>query len=540
MRQLLISFSLLFALSIVSCSDSGTGTSPDPDNGNGGETVNSTYEVNISVAPSDAGTISPSADDTYDEGEEIELQADANEGYLFSSWTGDIESSENPLSLTIDQDYSLTANFEVKSYELIVNTSGEGTVSEQIVQEKSKDYEHGTVVELTANPSEGWKFIEWQGDITSTDNPSQITIDNPREVTAIFEKKSYELTLNVTGEGSITKDPDQSEYEHGNTVELTATPAEGWEFVEWQGDMTGTDNPAQIIFNSAQNITAFFEESRTKLEGIISTNTTLTSSESPYQLTGKVQVAYGTTLKIEQGVRIYGDEKANNDQNTIEIFGDLLIEGTSNSQVSLENVTISPGYNTPDELFNIEIHYLNMIGGELYSPSGNAIYGSITLKNSFLYRVNRMGFSDTYMYIWYPVEDCYIENNVFYNTGRIDTGHSSANVYIRNNFFFRDQGLSNETGYAVENWLSGGSDSKTILKNNTFASTEGIAVSLPSGYDGASLDATENYWSSTSEEDIQNMIFDKNDDLSVAEIIPYDPYLESPSNDTPSLPDSLK
>ena len=37
-------------------------------------------------------------------------------------------------------------------------------------------YEMGTLVNLTATPDSGWKFVRWEGDVNSTDNPLSISI----------------------------------------------------------------------------------------------------------------------------------------------------------------------------------------------------------------------------------------------------------------------------------------------------------------------------------------------------------------------------
>lgn len=253
MKNLLLVSLVLTSLVFTSCGGGGGDKSPT----GGGEI--STYNVKVSVTPSGAGTISPSADKDYEDGYSLTLQADAQDEYRFTGWSGDLEGADNPLSLTVDKDYALTANFEKKNYELSVNTEGEGTVAEQVVQKKGKGYEHGTLVELTATPAEGYRFVEWKGALTSSDNPAQVTVDSPKEITAVFEKKSYPLTVTAGEGGTVVKDPEQDTYEHGATVKLTAMPAEGWQFTGWQGALTSTENPAQLTINSSMEVTAVFE-----------------------------------------------------------------------------------------------------------------------------------------------------------------------------------------------------------------------------------------------------------------------------------------
>ncbi len=69
------------------------------------------YSLSASASPSEGGTVDPSSGD-FEEGSEVTVEATASEGWTFANWTGDQESSENPLTFTIDGDTEITANFE--------------------------------------------------------------------------------------------------------------------------------------------------------------------------------------------------------------------------------------------------------------------------------------------------------------------------------------------------------------------------------------------------------------------------------------------
>ena len=70
----------------------------------------------------------------------------------------------------------------------------------------------------------------------------------------------YTLTTSVTPSTAGTITPASGQHIEGTIVELTAIPNVKWEFKEWAGDLTGTDNPKEIIWDNSKTITAIFEE----------------------------------------------------------------------------------------------------------------------------------------------------------------------------------------------------------------------------------------------------------------------------------------
>jgi hypothetical protein len=148
---------------------------------------------------------------------------------------------------------SIVANFVQNAYELSATTVGNGTVAPA-----SGTYLSGTSVVVTATPAAGWRFDHWSGDVSGTTNPVTVVMSVNRVFVAHFVQLSYTLSATVTGGGTVS--PASGTYLSGTSVVITATPAAGWHFDSWSGDVSGTTNPVTVTMSANRNINAIFTE----------------------------------------------------------------------------------------------------------------------------------------------------------------------------------------------------------------------------------------------------------------------------------------
>jgi uncharacterized repeat protein (TIGR02543 family) len=202
------------------------------------------------------GSIAKDPDQTdYQFGEIVGLTALPDPGWSFSGWSGDASGILNPLTISILDDTSITANFTPDEYLLSVTTIGSGTV---LFDPLKATYHYGDEVTLTPLAIPGWSFSEWDGDASGSDNPLIITITGNTSITATFTQDYYTLTVTPIGAGSVTVDPLLDVYSFGTNVTLTATADPSWNFVRWGGDSGGSINPMVVTISYNTNITALF------------------------------------------------------------------------------------------------------------------------------------------------------------------------------------------------------------------------------------------------------------------------------------------
>jgi uncharacterized repeat protein (TIGR02543 family) len=87
---------------------------------------------------------------------------------------------------------------------------------------------------------------------------------------------NFSLTTNISpsGGGSVTRSPNATTYASGTVVTLTATPAAGYNFTGWSGDVTGTSTSITVTMTANRTVTANFTNST-------GTTYTLTTTANP-------------------------------------------------------------------------------------------------------------------------------------------------------------------------------------------------------------------------------------------------------------------
>ncbi len=216
------------------------------------------YHLTTSVEPPEAGSVTKSAAEA-EEGEAITITANANEHWVFQEWSGDYTGAQNPAEITMNQDMSITALFAKQDYPLTVETEGDGIVHQEVIQSKTTDYPHGTIVRLTAEPHEGWQFSGWSGAVENDNEVIEVEIEEPMTLTATFSIIEYPVTVEIEGDGAVhlwdyrleaghtVSNGETIYFTHGTHVELTAEPSEGWQFTGWSGDEESQNLTISVI-----------------------------------------------------------------------------------------------------------------------------------------------------------------------------------------------------------------------------------------------------------------------------------------------------
>ncbi len=124
-----------------------------------------------------------------------------------------------------------------------------------------------TNVTLEITPDTGYVFDGWSGDISGTDNPYTFLMDEDKNIDvniSIDDTPKHELivsfnnaTITANGIELITNQPQL--FNEDSSVELNVIPNQGYVFEGWDGDLTGTDNPATIIMDGDKSIIANIE-----------------------------------------------------------------------------------------------------------------------------------------------------------------------------------------------------------------------------------------------------------------------------------------
>ena len=305
---MLITLTTVISIFITSCAE---------EEENKSNTTPSVYKV--SVISGEGGTAKTSETELIP-GWEVTITATPEETYRFVNWTvgGKEVSKENPYTIAINQNTQFKANFEKDNYTLKV-TAGEGGV---VKASQEGIVLNGTKVTLTATPNEGYSFVNWtvNGEEVSKENPYTVTVTGDIEYVANFI--SYKVTV-VSGEGG-TATANKTQAGHNEQVTLTATPNDGYSFVNWtvNGEEVSKENPYTVTVTGDIEYVANF----------ISYKVTVIAGEGGTATANKTQVGHNGQVTLTATPNdgysfvnwtVNGEEVSKENPYTVTVTGDI-------------------------------------------------------------------------------------------------------------------------------------------------------------------------------------------------------------------------
>ncbi len=224
--------------------------------------VNSNIDGTGIAAFIETGTSTDVTSGRYEAGSTVTLvavpdNADVGStGYLFTGWYIDEEFISSDETYTIEElnsSVTYTARFEegwrvtyscnyIMGYVNAFNADG----TESIGGTNNVLVKKGTTIQVKATPNNNqYQFTNWTdgigGTAVSTDNPYVVEVNNDMQLYANFEPRHYVLTVSanddsfgtVTAESGTFGPASEVKVGIGMTATITATPTNGYKFVNW-------------------------------------------------------------------------------------------------------------------------------------------------------------------------------------------------------------------------------------------------------------------------------------------------------------------
>jgi len=160
----------------------------------------------LTIQSSSGGTTSPTPGSyTYDYYSSVSVTANPDINYELSNWSGDASGTSNPITILMDRDKTIKANFRRKP-KLTIQAGTHGTTNPS---PGVYYYATGTVVQVTAVPDTYCVFIMWSESASGSANPVSLTMDSDKSLYAHFH---YIYAPIATGRKVLNRTFSQAEY----------------------------------------------------------------------------------------------------------------------------------------------------------------------------------------------------------------------------------------------------------------------------------------------------------------------------------------
>ncbi|MBQ7210231.1 MAG: InlB B-repeat-containing protein, partial [Paludibacteraceae bacterium] len=220
----------------------------------GGATYNAIFAAetfHVEVVSSDLAKGTTKGTGDYENGQQVEIEAVANDGYVFTQWADGSKDAKR--TVTVDGDVTYTAYFDYMQYDITAVAQDPAMGSVQ----GGGTYSYLDEVKLTAQAAEGYHFVEWSDGSAETERTIVVAVGGGT-YTAIFAPNKYAITVDVdpasAGRGTVEG---TGEYDFNSPVEIRAIAATGYHFVEWNDGNNDATRTVTVPLGGATYVATF-------------------------------------------------------------------------------------------------------------------------------------------------------------------------------------------------------------------------------------------------------------------------------------------
>ncbi|MEJ2628478.1 MAG: hypothetical protein P8078_07975, partial [bacterium] len=224
----------------------------------------SQYPLHIAIIPPQAGEVEVKT--LPDSSHLVELSALPAKNYGFDYWSGDCSDTNNVVHIIMDGPKYITAHF-IRLREIMVTTNPVGlnfradgetfTAPDTFLWRGGSS--HTIEIDSLIQPQADTRYIFSQWSTGKNRSFNYTVPEYDEEITGEFRSEfKIHTTTHPQDAGSVVLTPSQEWYAQGSQVEFEAFPQEWYVFMQWEGDLSGEENPLTVTIDSSLTVQAVF------------------------------------------------------------------------------------------------------------------------------------------------------------------------------------------------------------------------------------------------------------------------------------------
>ena len=262
------------------------------------EAVFTTQSFAVKLTKEGEGTISAMGADDLNAvayGTELTINATPAEGYELTALTANGTDITATKKVVVREAVAVKATFVKKTFAVELTKEGEGTLVPSGAEDLSA-VPYGTQLTITATPAEGYELVALVANNVDISDTKSIEVTESMTIKATFAKKSFAVTFDKEGEGTIsaTGASNLNSVAYGTELTINATPAAGYELTDLTANGTDILATKKVIVKEAVEVKVTFTKKSFAVTFDKVGEGTITATDASSLNT----VAYGTELTI--------------------------------------------------------------------------------------------------------------------------------------------------------------------------------------------------------------------------------------------------